>query len=452
MAQHNALPSPKAPLPPPMLVVHAPLSLQPRLFRILARRARCCRARGVAVVSVSSKGWAPQKTAPSALETSTLPRRLGATALALLLAVTPCAALPPSSWAFLDDARPATTQLLPEEERTVALFRDATPSVVFVTNLQTRLQQRDAFTLDETRVPAGTGSGFVWDKKGHVVTNLHVVAGASDVRVTLGDSTSYEARVVGFDQDKDVAVLKLLPSSGKLPALRPLPVGESRSLQVGQRVYAIGNPFGLDHTLTTGVVSGLGREIQSGITGRPIRGVVQTDAAINPGNSGGPLLDSSGRLVGINTAIYSPSGSSSGIGFAIPVDTVAGIVNQIITTGRVTRPVLGVVLAPDGTSAAQLGTRGVLVLRVPPGSPAAKAGVRGTVRADDGTLSWGDIIQEVDSKKVIDSTDLYRALDEAKPGEKVTLNVLRFPVDGGAPTQVKVTVTLGEQVTQFATE
>jgi len=341
---------------------------------------------------------------------------------------------------------------LPEEERTVALFRDATPSVVFVTNLQTRLQQRDAFTLDETRVPAGTGSGFVWDKKGHVVTNLHVVAGASDVRVTLGDSTSYEARVVGFDQDKDVAVLKLLPSSGKLPALRPLPVGESRSLQVGQRVYAIGNPFGLDHTLTTGVVSGLGREIQSGITGRPIRGVVQTDAAINPGNSGGPLLDSSGRLVGINTAIYSPSGSSSGIGFAIPVDTVAGIVNQIITTGRVTRPVLGVVLAPDGTSAAQLGTRGVLVLRVPPGSPAAKAGVRGTVRADDGTLSWGDIIQEVDSKKVIDSTDLYRALDEAKPGEKVTLNVLRFPVDGGAPTQVKVTVTLGEQVTQFATE
>lgn len=359
----------------------------------------------------------------------------------------------------------------------MTLFREATPSVVFVTNLQV---QRDAFTLDETRVPAGTGSGFVWDDKGHIVTNLHVVrasagsssvprasppaeltrlwqvTGASDVRVTLGDSSAYEARVVGFDQDKDVAVLKLVQAQGgrgTAPKLRPLPLGSSRTLQVGQRVYAIGNPFGLDHTLTTGVVSGLGREIQSGVTGRPIRGVVQTDAAINPGNSGGPLLDSAGRLVGINTAIYSPSGSSSGIGFAIPVDTVVGIVDQIITTGRVTRPVLGVVLAPDNTAAGQLGVRGVLLLRVPPGSPAAKAGLRGTSRLEDGTLSWGDVIQEVDGARVQDSADLYRALDGAKPGQVVTLRLLRFSGDGrGGSSEVRVAVTLGEQVTQFTRE
>ena len=359
----------------------------------------------------------------------------------------------------------------------MTLFREATPSVVFVTNLQV---QRDAFTLDETRVPAGTGSGFVWDDKGHIVTNLHVVrasagsssvprasppaeltrlwqvTGASDVRVTLGDSSAYEARVVGFDQDKDVAVLKLVQAQGgrgTAPKLRPLPLGSSRTLQVGQRVYAIGNPFGLDHTLTTGVVSGLGREIQSGVTGRPIRGVVQTDAAINPGNSGGPLLDSAGRLVGINTAIYSPSGSSSGIGFAIPVDTVVGIVDQIITTGRVTRPVVGVVLAPDNTAAGQLGVRGVLLLRVPPGSPTAKAGLRGTSRLEDGTLSWGDVIQEVDGARVQDSADLYRALDGAKPGQVVTLRLLRFSGDGrGGSSEVRVAVTLGEQVTQFTRE
>lgn len=282
------------------------------------------------------------------------------------------------------------------------------------------------------------------------------MTGASGVRVTLGDSSSYEARVVGFDQDKDVAVLKLVDNERGMPStakLRPLPLGSSRALQVGQRVYAIGNPFGLDHTLTTGVVSGLGREIQSGVTGRPIRGVIQTDAAINPGNSGGPLLDSAGRLVGINTAIYSPSGSSAGIGFAIPVDTFRGIVDQIITTGRVTRPVLGVVLAPDNTAAAQLGVRGVLVLRVPAGSPADKAGLRGTSRLEDGTLAWGDVIEEVNGTRVQDSADLYRALDGAKPGQVVTLRLLRFSADGrGSAAKVTATVTLGEQVTQFTRE
>jgi len=176
--------------------------------------------------------------------------------------------------------------------------------------------------LDVLEVPQGSGSGFVWDKQGHIVTNYHVIRGASDLRVTLADQTTFDAKVVGFDQDKDVAVLRIDAPKNKL---RPIPVGVSADLLVGQKVFAIGNPFGLDHTLTTGVISGLRREISSAATGRPIQDVIQTDAAINPGNSGGPLLDSSGTLIGINTAIYSPSGASSGVGFSIPVDTVSSL-------------------------------------------------------------------------------------------------------------------------------
>uniref|UniRef100_A0A7I4DDH8 Protease Do-like 1, chloroplastic n=1 Tax=Physcomitrium patens TaxID=3218 RepID=A0A7I4DDH8_PHYPA len=204
-----------------------------------------------------------------------------------------------------------------DELATVELFQDNTPSVVYITNLAFR--RRDVFTLDVMQVPQGSGSGFVWDKKGHIVTNYHVIRGASDLRVTMGDQTVYEADIVGYDEDKDVAVLHI---DAPEEELRPLPVGTSYDLLVGQKVFAIGNPFGLDHTLTTGVISGLRREISSAATGRPIQDVIQTDAAINPGNSGGPLLDSGGNLIGINTAIYSPSGASSGVGFSIPVDTV----------------------------------------------------------------------------------------------------------------------------------
>ncbi|KAH7436182.1 hypothetical protein KP509_05G006800 [Ceratopteris richardii] len=204
-----------------------------------------------------------------------------------------------------------------DELATVQLFQENTPSVVYITNLAAR---RDVFTLDITEVPQGSGSGFIWDRDGHIVTNYHVIRGASDLRVTLGDQSMYDAKVIGFDRDKDVAVLQIdAPKS----LLRPIPVGSSADLLVGQKVYAIGNPFGLDHTLTTGVISGLRREISSASTGRPIQDVIQTDAAINPGNSGGPLLDSSGNLIGINTAIYSPSGASAGVGFSIPVDTVS---------------------------------------------------------------------------------------------------------------------------------
>lgn len=309
-------------------------------------------------------------------------------------------------------------KLQTDELTTVNLFRENTPSVVYITNLAVR---QDAFTLDVLEVPQGSGSGFIWDGKGHIVTNYHVIRGASDLRVTLGDQSVYEAKVIGYDQDKDVAVLGIDAPKDKL---RPVPVGSSRDLLVGQKVYAIGNPFGLDHTLTTGVISGLGREINSAATGRPILDVIQTDAAINPGNSGGPLLDSSGFLIGINTAIYSPSGASAGVGFSIPVDTVSGIVDQLVKYGKITRPILGIRFAPD-QSVEQLGFTGVLVLDAAPDGPAGKAGLRPTKRDAYGRLVLGDIITTVNGQKVNNGSDLYKILDRCKVGDKVMVEVLR---------------------------
>ncbi|MCO5554161.1 hypothetical protein L7F22_007687 [Adiantum nelumboides] len=316
-----------------------------------------------------------------------------------------------------------------DELATVQLFQENTPSVVYITNLAAR---RDAFTLDIMEVPQGSGSGFIWDEDGHIVTNYHVIRGASDLRVTLGDQSTYEAKVVGFDRDKDVAVLHIDAPKTKL---RPVPVGSSTDLLVGQKVYAIGNPFGLDHTLTTGVISGLRREISSAATGRPIQDVIQTDAAINPGNSGGPLLDSSGSLIGINTAIYSPSGASAGVGFSIPVDTVRGIVDQLVKYGKVTRPILGITFAPD-QSVEQLGVSGVLVLDAPPTGPAGKAGLKPTTRDSYGRLVLGDIITSINGEKMKSGSDLYRILDRCKVGNEVTVEVLR-----GNKTE-KFTVTL----------
>ncbi|KAL2335680.1 hypothetical protein Fmac_016893 [Flemingia macrophylla] len=309
-------------------------------------------------------------------------------------------------------------KLQSDELATVRLFQENTPSVVYITNLAVK---QDAFTLDVLEVPQGSGSGFVWDKDGHIVTNYHVIRGASDLKVTLADQSTYDAKVVGFDQDKDVAVLRVEAPKEKL---RPIPIGVSADLLVGQKVYAIGNPFGLDHTLTTGVISGLRREISSAATGRPIQDVIQTDAAINPGNSGGPLLDSSGNLIGINTAIYSPSGASSGVGFSIPVDTVNGIVDQLVKFGKVTRPILGIKFAPD-QSVEQLGVSGVLVLDAPLNGPAGKAGLQPTKRDSYGRLILGDIITSVNDKKVTNGSDLYRILDQCKVGDKVIVEVLR---------------------------
>ena len=304
-----------------------------------------------------------------------------------------------------------------EESLTIALFRKASPSVVNITTLTVR---RDVFTLNLLEIPEGTGSGFVWDNAGHIVTNFHVIQNADVAQVTLADQSTLKARRIGVSPDKDLAVLQIDVAKSRL---RPIPIGSSNDLRVGQKVYAIGNPFGLDQTLTTGVISALGREIES-VTRRPIQGVIQTDAAINPGNSGGPLLDSAGRLIGVNTQIFSPSGASVGIGFAIPVDTVNRVVPQLIRYGKINRPGLGVQVAGDQLTR-ELGLPGVLIVEVVPGKAAAKAGIRPTRRDFTGQLILGDVIIAMDGKQIDSVNDLYLVLERHQIGEMVTLTVLR---------------------------
>jgi S1-C subfamily serine protease len=282
--------------------------------------------------------------------------------------------------------------------------------------------------MNVQQVPRGTGTGFVWDERGHIVTNYHVIAGGTSASVTLSDQTTWPARVVGAFPDRDLAVLRLEPSRERagaaLPALPPIALGTSRDLQVGQRVYAVGNPFGLDQTLTLGVVSALNREIES-FNNRTIRGVVQTDAAINPGNSGGPLLDSAGRLIGVNTQIASPSGASAGIGFAIPVDEVNRIVPRLIRDGRFVRPALGVTAGPPALHRSLNLPRGVALVQVGPGSPAARAGLQPFRRGSDGAVVAGDVITAVDGEAVVDLDDMLMQLERRQPGQSVTLSVWR---------------------------
>lgn len=258
------------------------------------------------------------------------------------------------------------------------------------------------------------------------MTNYHVVRGAQEVQVTLlakGESTELQAKVIGTDSDKDIAVLDI-ERPKDISIVKPLKIGSSSDLLVGQKVYAIGNPFGLDHTLTTGVISGIGREIASGINGRPIEDVIQTDAAINPGNSGGPLLDSGGRIIGVNTAIYSSTGSNAGVGFAIPIDAIKTSVNQILSYGKVVRPIIGITFAPDAT-VEELGLKGILVLKTLPGGPADKAGVVATTRDEDGRLVLGDIILSANGKPVKTAADLFRVLGTVNVGDDLDLELLR---------------------------
>ncbi len=307
--------------------------------------------------------------------------------------------------------------LLPEELATIRLFEKSQRSVVFITTLIVR---RNFFTLRATQIPRGTGSGFVWDTDGHIVTNYHVIRGVDAFQVTMPDGKSYSATFVGAAPDKDLAVLKIdVPENG----LSPLAVGTSHDLRVGQKVLAIGNPFGLDQTLTTGVISALGREIQS-VTRRPIQDVIQTDAAINPGNSGGPLLDSRGRLIGINTLIYSPTGAFAGVGFAVPVDIVRRIIPQLIQYGKVTRPGLGIQPAPDSATY-QAGLEGVLILNLTPGGAAAKARLRPTRRDRYGRITLGDLITALDDTSVRSLNDLFRALDNYEVGDPVAVTYKR---------------------------
>lgn len=308
-------------------------------------------------------------------------------------------------------------ELSPAERSMVELFRRASSSVVHITTMDL---QSDPFRMRLLEIPKGTGSGFFWDNGGHVVTNLHVIQGAKAARVTLPDHSVWSAELVGVSARNDLAVLRI---SGAMKKAKPLPIGTSHDLSVGQLVAAIGSPFGLDYTLSTGIVSGLGREI-NGEAGLPIRDVIQTDAAINPGNSGGPLLDSSGRLIGVNTAILSPSGASAGIGFAVPVDTVARVVPQLIRYHREVRPAIGVDLVND-VVARRLGVPGVLILQIRPNSPAAKVGLRATLQDRYGRVQVGDVIVGLDDSGVRTSREFYGALDEKQPGDPITLHVVR---------------------------
>jgi S1-C subfamily serine protease len=320
------------------------------------------------------------------------------------------------------DAVPRTVaargSLAEDEQNNIAVFKNVSPSVVHITTLEIA---RNFLTLDVMQIPRGTGSGFIWDDRGNVVTNFHVIQAGQSARVTLADQTTWKAALVGAFPDHDLAVLRIDAPKEKL---KPILVGGSRGLQVGQKVYAIGNPFGLDQTLTSGIISALNREIESA-TRRSIRGVIQTDAAINPGNSGGPLLDSAGRLIGVNTAIYSPSGASAGIGFAIPVDEVNRIVPRLIRDGKFIRPALGIQAATKSFQDSLGLPQGVAVMGVYPDSPAHQAGIRPFRRAPDGSLVVGDLIIALNGKPIASFDELLNALEQHQAGDTVTLSILR---------------------------
>lgn len=361
-----------------------------------------------------------------------------------------------SSPASASQIRSPTLGLTESEERTVSVFKKVSPTVAYI---QTSQLAPAGFSLRPMEYPAGAGSGFVWDSQGHIITNYHVVAGGRSagsggniprvVRVSLqGLKEPVQAEVVGFEEDKDLAVLKIDPNvlgtAGASTPLTSLEVGTSSDLAVGQSVMAIGNPFGLDYTLTTGVVSALGREVKAA-GGRPIQGCIQTDAAINPGNSGGPLLDSRGRLIGVNTAIYAPGGNGGnvGIGFAIPVDTVRREVNRIIKFGQGARPSLGVNVLEDALRV-QLAQRvrrpleGALVVEVVSGSPAAAAQLRPSTRSAFGETRLGDLIVAVNGTPIRQNEDLLCAVEEADVGVPLELTILR----GADPRRMeKVRVT-----------
>ena len=319
---------------------------------------------------------------------------------------------------------PVPRKIIPREElgsgekARIAVFEATWRSVVHITTLAVRA---DPFRFRVSEVPSGTGSGFIWDAQGHIVTNYHVIKGASHARVTFADQSTLPAKLVGFSPRNDLAVLQVSGIPAKLPVLS---IGTSRDLVVGQDVIAIGSPFGFDYTLSTGVISGLGREVE-GAGGLPIIGAIQTDAAINPGNSGGPLIDSSGRLVGINTMIFSPSGASAGVGFAVPADTVARVVPDLIAFGQEIMPDIGAEFVEDAWTA-RLGLPGVLVLQVYKGSPAEQVGLAPTkVQQLTGEIALGDVITHIGDVAVHNKTEFHLELEKHKPGETVTLTVVR---------------------------
>lgn len=328
----------------------------------------------------------------------------------------------------------ARGDLAADEQAAIAIFEQNSPSVVYITTVERVLS---LWSRNVQEIPSGTGTGFVWDKAGHIVTNYHVVEGHKSAKVRLSDQRVFDALVVGVSPEHDLAVLQLQEAADVPP---PVQIGSSGDLRVGQKVLAIGNPFGLDHSLTAGIISALKRSIDSE-DGGGMDGLIQTDAAINPGNSGGPLLDSAGRLIGVNVAIYSPSGASAGIGFAIPVDVVNRVVPRLVKDGHYTRAVLGVMLDDSISEAvnAKLGTQGVLVLQVQPDSPAAEAGIRSTELTARDDLVLGDIIQAIDGQPVNSADQLNAILDNYVRNGTVKVTLLR---EGKQTLEVEVVLSL----------
>jgi S1-C subfamily serine protease len=328
--------------------------------------------------------------------------------------------------------------LTEDEAINVRIYRQVSPAVA---NILTKATEYDFF-MDPVPVE-GAGSGFVIDARGYILTNFHVVEGAQSIEVVLGDQSRYPAKFIGADQRNDVALVKIEPKGKNLVAL---PLGDSAAIQVGQKVLAIGNPFGFQSTLTTGVVSALGRTVQTSQS-TFIDEAIQTDAAINRGNSGGPLINSHGQVIGINSAIYTPTGTTAGIGFAIPINTAKNIANDLMTDGRVHRAFLGVETWPVGTwlsEALDLPVKeGLLVERVTKGGPAAAAGIRGGDRVAQAGMRrifiGGDVITAIDNQKVASQLDVNLALNHKRPGDTVNITVYR----GGK--KMDVPVKLGER-------
>jgi S1-C subfamily serine protease len=307
-----------------------------------------------------------------------------------------------------------------DEQNNIEIYRTLSPGVV---NVHSTSYARDFFGFVEPQ--EGSGSGSIIDQEGDILTNNHVIEGAQKVAVSFGGQKNYAARVVGRDPDTDLAVIRLVETPRE--PLTIIPLGDSDKLAVGQKVLAIGNPFGLDRTLTTGVISGLQRPIRAR-NNHPIEGAIQTDASINPGNSGGPLLDSHGRMVGINSQILSPSGASAGVGFAIPVNIAKRIVPQLVRSGVVSRPKLGINSRDVEALRNQVDppvSEGVLIWQVLPGSAAANAGLRGLTQTENGDVELGDIIVGIDNQKVNNTDDLYKVLDKHQVGETVRVEIMR---------------------------
>ena len=308
-----------------------------------------------------------------------------------------------------------------DEQNNIEVYKAVAPGVVYI---QSTTIVRDWFGL-YTEAREGAGSGSVIDDQGNILTNYHVIANAEKLTVSFGGGKNYQARVVGRDPDTDLAVIRLLEKPTE--PLTIVAMGDSDRLIVGQKVLAIGNPFGLDRTLTTGVISGLQRPIRAQ-NNRPIEGAIQTDAAINPGNSGGPLLDSHGRMIGINSQIESPSGANAGVGFAIPINIAKRIVPQLVRNGFVQRPQLGIIPRNVESLSDQVRlpvSYGVLILEVRAGGPAANAGLRGLTQTEDGEMELGDIIVGLDGEKISNNDDLYRALDKHQVGDTINIEVVR---------------------------